>query len=120
MKHIGFIGLGTMGAPMASNLLRSGFEVTVYNRTAEKCKPLEQEGAKTAATPQAAAEGKDVIVTMISNDDSIREVFYGDHGILATLQPGTTVIDSSTISPALQKRSPLKLKRGAAASLMPL
>lgn len=103
MKQIGFIGLGTMGAPMASNLLRSGFEVTVYNRTAEKCRPLEQEGAKVAASPQAAAEGKNVIITMISNDDSIREVFYGDNGILATLQPGTTVVDSSTISPGLAK-----------------
>lgn len=103
MKQIGFIGLGTMGAPMASNLLRSGFEVTVYNRTADKCVPLAQEGAKTAATPQAAAAGKDVIITMISNDDSIREVFYGDNGILASLQPGTTVIDSSTISPGLAK-----------------
>lgn len=103
MKQIGFIGLGTMGAPMASNLLRSGFDVTVYNRTADKCKPLEQEGAKTAATPQEAAAGKDVIITMISNDDSIREVFYGDNGILAVLQPGVTVIDSSTISPGLAK-----------------
>jgi 3-hydroxyisobutyrate dehydrogenase-like beta-hydroxyacid dehydrogenase len=46
MKQIGFIGLGTMGAPMASNLLRSGFQVTVYNRTAEKCRPLVQEGAQ--------------------------------------------------------------------------
>lgn len=103
MKQIGFIGLGTMGAPMASNLLRSGFDVTVYNRTADKCRPLEQEGAKTAATPQEAAAGKDVIITMISNDDSIREVFYGESGILAALQPGTTVIDSSTISPGLAK-----------------
>lgn len=118
MKQIGFIGLGTMGAPMASNLLRSGFDVTVYNRTADKCKPLEQEGAKTAATPQAAAAGKDVIITMISNDDSIREVFYGDNGILAVLQPGVTVIDSSTISPAWPRSWPLPLKRGAAASLM--
>ncbi|WP_379132531.1 NAD(P)-dependent oxidoreductase [Paenibacillus sp. sgz500958] len=101
MKRIGFIGLGTMGAPMASNLLRKGYEVTVYNRTAAKCKPLEEEGALVAATPQAAAEGKDVIMTMISNDDSIREVFYGENGILDALKPGAVVIDSSTISPGL-------------------
>lgn len=56
MKQIGFIGLGTMGAPMASNLLRGGFQVTVYNRTAAKCKPLEAEGAQTALTPREAAE----------------------------------------------------------------
>lgn len=54
MKQIGFIGLGTMGAPMASNLLRGGFQVTVYNRTAAKCKPLEAEGAQTALTPREA------------------------------------------------------------------
>jgi len=101
MKQIGFIGLGTMGAPMASNLLRGGFQVTVYNRTASKCEPLIEEGALTAPTPRAAAEGKEVIITMVSNDDSIREVFYGEEGILDTLQPGTVVIDSSTISPGL-------------------
>ncbi|MHA6531141.1 NAD(P)-dependent oxidoreductase [Paenibacillus sp. BAC0078] len=101
MKQIGFIGLGTMGAPMASNLLRSGFQVTVFNRTASKSEPLAAEGAKVAATPQSAAEGKDVIITMISNDDSIREVFYGDNGILNAMKPGAVIIDSSTISPGL-------------------
>jgi len=101
MRQIGFIGLGTMGAPMASNLLREGFQVTVYNRTASKSEPLEKEGAQTASTPHAAAEGKDVIITMISNDDSIREVFYGQDGILNALKPGAVVIDSSTISTGL-------------------
>lgn len=101
MTQIGFIGLGTMGAPMALNLLRAGYNVTVYNRTAEKCEPLKAEGAQVAATPLGAAEGKDVIITMISNDDSIREVFYGDNGILDALKPGAVVIDSSTISPGL-------------------
>lgn len=101
MKQIGFIGLGTMGAPMASNLLRGGFQVTVYNRTAAKCIPLEAEGAQTALTPRTAAEGKDVIITMISNDDSVREVYYGQEGILDALKPGGLIIDSSTISPGL-------------------
>ncbi|QWU17440.1 NAD-binding of NADP-dependent 3-hydroxyisobutyrate dehydrogenase [Paenibacillus sophorae] len=103
MKQIGFIGLGTMGAPMASNLLRGGFQLTVYNRTASKCDPLVKEGATAAATPQAASEGKDVIITMVSNDDSIREIFYGPEGILESLKPGAVVIDSSTISPGLVK-----------------
>ncbi|GGF82546.1 NAD-dependent L-serine dehydrogenase [Paenibacillus albidus] len=101
MTTIGFIGLGTMGAPMASNLLRGGFQVTVYNRTASKCEPLQEEGAQAASTPRAAAEGKDVIITMISNDDSIREVYCGKDGILDTVQTGTVVIDCSTISPGL-------------------
>ncbi|AKG33694.1 NAD(P)-dependent oxidoreductase [Paenibacillus durus] len=103
MKQIGFIGLGTMGAPMVSNLLRAGFQVTVYNRTASKCDPLVKEGATAAATKQAASEGKDVIITMVSNDDSIREIFYGPEGILEALKPGAVVIDSSTISPGLVK-----------------
>ncbi len=88
---------------MVSNLLRAGFQVTVYNRTASKCDPLVKEGATAAATKQAASEGKDVIITMVSNDDSIREIFYGPEGILEALKPGAVVIDSSTISPGLVK-----------------
>lgn len=103
MKQVGFIGLGTMGAPMASNLLRAGFKVTVYNRTASKCDPLVEEGALAAATPLQAAEGKDVIITMVSNDDSIRDIFYGPEGILESLKPGAVIIDSSTVSPGLVK-----------------
>lgn len=103
MKKIGFIGLGTMGAPMASNLLKKGYAVTVYNRTASKCEPLVQEGAAQASTPAEASAGADVVITMVSNDNSIREVFYGEEGILKSLSSGTTVIDSSTISPDLVK-----------------
>ncbi|GIO31840.1 MULTISPECIES: NAD(P)-dependent oxidoreductase [Paenibacillus] len=103
MQKIGFIGLGTMGAPMASNLLKKGYQVTVYNRTASKCEPLIAEGASSAATPREAAAGRDVVITMVSNDDSIREVFYGEDGVLGSLQAGMTVIDSSTISPGLVK-----------------
>lgn len=92
-----------MGAPMASNLLKKGYEVTVYNRTPSKCEPLVAEGAAAAATPREAAAGRDVVITMVSNDDSIREVFYGEDGILRSLEAGVTVIDSSTISPGLVK-----------------
>lgn len=88
---------------MASNLLKKGYEVTVYNRTPSKCEPLVAEGAAAAATPREAAAGRDVVITMVSNDDSIREVFYGEDGILRSLEAGVTVIDSSTISPGLVK-----------------
>ncbi len=88
---------------MASNLLKKGYQVTVYNRTASKCEPLIAEGASSAATPREAAAGRDVVITMVSNDDSIREVFYGEDGVLGSLQAGMTVIDSSTISPGLVK-----------------
>lgn len=103
MKKIGFIGLGTMGAPMASNLLKQNYKVTVYNRTTEKCLPLAEQGAATAPTPREAAKGADVVITMVSNDDSIRDIFYGDNGILSSLTEGMTVIDCSTISPNLVK-----------------
>lgn len=92
-----------MGAPMASNLLREGYDVTVYNRTSEKCLPLAEQGAKTAPTPREAALGQDIVITMVSNDDSIREVFYGEEGVIASLKSGMTVIDCSTISPSLVK-----------------
>ncbi|MFU1796284.1 NAD(P)-dependent oxidoreductase [Paenibacillus azoreducens] len=114
MKKIGFIGLGTMGAPMAANLLQKGYDVTVYNRTAAKCEPLVAAGATAAATPREAASGRDVVITMVSNDDSIREVFYGEDGILKSLEADMTVIDSSTISPGLVKELAVSIReRGA-------
>ncbi len=101
MKKVGFIGLGVMGGPMAANLIRKGYSVTVYNRTAEKAEALAKLGADVAATPAEAALGAEAVITMISDDNAIREVYYGENGIIGALQPGTTVIDSSTISPAL-------------------
>ncbi|MFC5469241.1 NAD(P)-binding domain-containing protein [Cohnella suwonensis] len=104
MKTIGFIGLGTMGEPMAANLLRKGYSVTVYNRSAGKADALVELGADVAGTPREVAKRVDVVVTMISNDDAIQEVYFGAEGILKELKPGTTVIDSSTISPPLARR----------------
>lgn len=104
LKKIGFIGLGTMGAPMALNLLKAGYPVTVFNRTASKAAPLAEQGAAVASSPKDAAAGADVVITMVSNDESIVEVYEGTEGLLAGIRPGTTVIDCSTISPALVKR----------------
>lgn len=104
MKKIGFIGLGTMGAPMASNLLKQGYTVTVYNRTASKADELAREGAAVALSPREAAAGQNVVITMVSDDTSIAAVYEGDNGLLAGLSTGTNVIDCSTISPALSKQ----------------
>jgi 3-hydroxyisobutyrate dehydrogenase-like beta-hydroxyacid dehydrogenase len=104
MITIGFIGLGTMGAPMAANLLRKGYAVTVYNRTPGKADELIRLGADEAATPAEAARTANAVITMISNDAAIEEVYYGEQGVLAGLKPGTLVIDSSTISPSLARR----------------
>ncbi|MFD3261563.1 NAD(P)-dependent oxidoreductase [Paenibacillus lentus] len=104
MKKIGFIGLGTMGAPMAANLLKQGYQVTVFNRTAEKAQPLVQQGAALAATPKEAALAADTVITMVSDDASIAAVYEGDNGVLQGVRPGSTVIDCSTISPALVQK----------------
>ncbi|NIK66687.1 NAD(P)-dependent oxidoreductase [Paenibacillus sp. BK720] len=101
MKKIGFIGLGVMGYGMAANLLRSGFEVTVYNRTAGKAGELIACGASEAAIPADAVREAEIVITMISNDAAIREVYYGENGIFGAVRPGTVLIDSSTISPSL-------------------
>ncbi|NWL88212.1 3-hydroxyisobutyrate dehydrogenase [Paenibacillus sp. 79R4] len=110
MNKIGFIGLGTMGAPMAANLLKAGYEVTVYNRTASKCAPLVSQGAKQAASPKEAAASTDIVITMVSNDQSIEAVYDGSEGVLSGLQSGAIVIDCSTISPALVKQTAAKVQ----------
>ncbi len=104
MKTVGFIGLGIMGTPMAANLLRKGFSVTVFNRTPGKADELGQIGADVAASAAEAARSADVVITMVSNDRAAEEVYYGDQGVLAGLSPGTTAIDCSTVSPALSQR----------------
>ncbi len=104
MKSIGFIGLGTMGKPMAANLLHKGFEVIVYNRTAGKADELVRLGAKAAASPSDAAREADVIVMMLSKDEVVLEAAFGEHGIVHGLRPGLTVIDCSTVSPETSRR----------------
>ncbi len=104
MKSIGFIGLGVMGEPMAANLLRKGYSVTVYNRSAGKDEQLVKLGADSVGTAAEAVRSADVVITMVSNDAAIEEIYYGADGIISALKPGTTVIDSSTISPELSRR----------------
>lgn len=102
-EKIGFIGLGVMGLAMASNLLRKGFEVSVYNRTPGRADTLTQLGAAVLDSPAAVASTADIVITMISNDAAIREVYWGENGIFAGVRSGSTLIDSSTISPALAR-----------------
>jgi len=104
MKSIGFIGLGVMGEPMAANLLRKGYSVTVYNRSAGKDEQLVKLGADSVRTPAEAVRSADIVITMVSNDAAIEEIYYGTDGIIDALKPGTVVIDSSTISPELSRR----------------
>jgi 3-hydroxyisobutyrate dehydrogenase-like beta-hydroxyacid dehydrogenase len=100
---IGFIGLGNMGAGMAANLLKSGHEVTAYNRSQDKVAVLAEQGA-TPAKSVAEACGGDIVITMLANDDAVSAVTFGDDGIIASLRPGATHVSSSTISVALSER----------------
>jgi len=100
---IGFIGLGRMGIGMAATLLRTGHEVTVYNRTPGKDEGLVDQGARVASEVAGACRG-DVVVTMLADDHAVERVVYGERGILASLRKGAIHVSSSTISVALSER----------------
>ncbi|NUQ37975.1 MAG: NAD(P)-dependent oxidoreductase [Caldilineales bacterium] len=102
-ERIGFIGLGIMGRGMAANLLRAGFALTVWNRTAARMQPLLELGAHAAASPAAAAAASDITFLCVSDTPDVQAVVLGEQGILAGARPGSLVIDCSTISPAATK-----------------
>ncbi|MDX1799988.1 MAG: 3-hydroxyisobutyrate dehydrogenase [Marinobacter sp.] len=99
MAKITFIGLGNMGGPMASNLLRAGHSVTVFDLSKEAVATLVSEGAKTAETAHAAADQAECVITMLPAGEHVEAVYLGEHGLLASLPADTLVIDSSTIAP---------------------
>ena len=101
---IGFIGLGLMGGPMASNLVKAEFPVTVWNRTASKAESLVKQGAKLAASPRAVALQADVLITIVSDPAALEEVLWGANGAIEGLRRGSLYIDSSTVSPDLARR----------------
>jgi 3-hydroxyisobutyrate dehydrogenase len=99
MQQVAFLGLGRMGAAMASRLLARGFGVTVFNRTPARAEPLLAAGAKWAPTPRAACEGVDAVVSMTADDVSSRAMWLGAEGALsAELAPGTPALECSTLS----------------------
>ena len=99
MAKITFIGLGNMGGPMASNLVKAGHEVTVFDLSKDAVAALASEGAKTADTAHEAANGAECVITMLPAGQHVEAVYLGDDGLLAKLPAGTLVIDSSTIAP---------------------
>jgi 3-hydroxyisobutyrate dehydrogenase len=96
--RVGFIGLGTMGAPMARNVLRAGHDVTVHNRTRSREEPIAELGAARAATPAEATADADVVVTIVSDTPDVEAVLFGPDGVSAGASEGTVVVDMSTIS----------------------
>src|SRR5580704_14595628 len=101
---VGLIGLGLMGKPMGRNLLKGGFPLVVWNRTSAKAEDLVREGANLAANPREVAAQVDVLITIVSDPPALEEVLWGKDGALNALRAGSTLIDSSTISPALAQR----------------
>jgi len=97
--RLGFIGLGTMGRPMAMNLLKAGFPLTVYNRTASKAQPLLEMGAAWAPSPADLAETSEVVLTMLSDTPDVEAVLFGPGGVWEGIRPGSIVIEMSTIAP---------------------
>lgn len=109
--EIAFIGLGLMGKPMAINLVRAGFHVTVHSRSSGPVQELAALGAGTAANPRDAARGKQFIITMLPDTPDVEKVTLGENGIAHSADAGTTLIDMSTISPTATRRVAAELGR---------
>lgn len=98
--NIAFIGLGNMGAPMAENLLKAGYSLSVYDLSESATQRLQQAGASVADSPKDAASNAQVIISMLPAGKHVHSVYLGENGLLAELPKGTLVIDSSTIAAA--------------------
>lgn len=101
MSIIAFIGTGTMGAPMAANLARAGFDLRLWNRTRSKAEAVAAAvGCRVADTPAAAAEEADIIVTMLADLEPLREVYAGSDGVVETIKDGAVCVDMGTTGPS--------------------
>jgi len=104
MTKIAFLGLGVMGYPMAGHLAAAGHEVTVYNRTAAKAEAwVAQYGGKMALTPAKAAEGAEMVMACVGNDNDLRGVCLGPDGAFAGMAQGTVFVDHTTVSAAVTR-----------------
>src|SRR5262249_42778783 len=114
MERIGFAGLGRMGQAMVARLLAAGFPMTVYNRTRAKAEELLARGAAWAATPAALAERSDIVLTILTDDRAVEQIYSGEHGLLDADCAGKLFVEMSTIRTAtIQSLRPLVEARGA-------
>jgi 3-hydroxyisobutyrate dehydrogenase-like beta-hydroxyacid dehydrogenase len=104
IQNVGFVGLGRMGTSIANNILKSGFNLVVYNRTSEKSRVLVEAGAISVSSPKEAAAKSDVLLTSLRDDRALLDVISGEEGILSGLQPNRIHIGTSTISSSLSTR----------------
>ncbi|KAG6581848.1 Glyoxylate/succinic semialdehyde reductase 2, chloroplastic, partial [Cucurbita argyrosperma subsp. sororia] len=108
--RVGFLGLGIMGSPMAENLVKSGYDVTVWNRTKSKCDPLINLGAKYQASPQKVAASCDVTFAMLADPESALDVAVGENGAVSGLSPGKGYVDVSTVDAATSNLVSARIK----------
>jgi 3-hydroxyisobutyrate dehydrogenase len=106
---VAFIGMGTMGAAMALNILRAGHEVTVHNRSREREEPVANAGARRAGSPKEAARGADIVITCVSDTPDVEAVVLGEEGVIQGAKAGAVVVDMSTISPSATRRMAAEL-----------
>jgi 2-hydroxy-3-oxopropionate reductase len=99
MTTIAFIGLGIMGSPMSVHLQNAGFDVTGYNRTPDRARPLVEAGGTAAGSVAEAVKGADVVAVMVPDSPDVQDVLAGEGGVFESAQPGTLVIDFSSIRP---------------------
>ncbi|WP_303311327.1 NAD(P)-dependent oxidoreductase [Hymenobacter sp. BT730] len=100
MAQLALLGLGHMGQAMAANLIRAGHQLTVYNRTAEKAKPMQDLGALSAATAADAVKEAEVVFTMVTGDSALQSLALGVNGFLPAMKPGAVHASCSTVAPA--------------------
>lgn len=109
MERIGFIGLGVMGRPMATNLVRAGLDVVVHSRSPEPVDALVGAGAERAESPSEVAAVTDLVITMLPDTPDVERVLFGGRGISEGIRPGSLVIDMSTIDPTAARRFAARL-----------
>jgi len=104
MTRIGFIGVGTMGLPMATNLLKKGFAVTAYDLNAAAVQAAVAAGMTAAASAAEAVAGADIVITMLPSSPHVESAYMGDGGVVNAARKGTLCVDMSTIDPAASRR----------------
>jgi 3-hydroxyisobutyrate dehydrogenase len=110
MKKVGFVGLGSMGVPMASRLVQSGYQLVAYNRTRVKAEPLRGR-AEITSTQREVAEKADPIVLMLTDTQAVEDVLFSSQGMYERMASGKTIINCSTILPSASRRIAERLKR---------
>ena len=103
MKKIGFIGLGIMGNPMAGNLLKKGYSLTVYDIVPAKIDEAVAAGAKAGSSSKDVAEKSEIVITMLPNSPEVKDAVLGKNGVLEGAKPGAVLIDMSSIAPLASK-----------------